>query len=65
MADQDLSIPRCKFCGGRGKPGEKIERVKDAFGHVYRIPVSHKDCKKSVNSLSLSLSLLTKRSEAQ
>jgi hypothetical protein len=47
------SRPHCKFCNGLGAYGEQIEKVVDQFGHHYRVPVSHTDCKKSILTLSL------------
>ena len=47
------SRPHCKFCNGMGAYGEKVEKVVDQFGHHYRVPISHTDCKQSILSLSL------------
>jgi hypothetical protein len=54
--DDDSPRPGCTFCGGKGKPGEKFERVQDKFSQSFRVPLSHELCKKSILSLSLSLS---------
>jgi hypothetical protein len=48
-------VPHCSFCGGKGKAGERIEKVKDRMGHVYHVPPTHRTCKESVRSLSFDL----------
>jgi len=52
--EQGRYRPHCTFCGGRGHIGEKAEVAHNAFGHKYRIPLSHALCKESVLSLSMS-----------
>lgn len=53
--DADLVVPRCTFCGGKGKAGERAEKVKDEMGHVYHVPVSHRECRDSVKHYALGL----------
>lgn len=45
----------CTYCGGKGTDMQ-AEWVESPIGTRYRIPLSHATCKKSVLSLSLSLS---------
>lgn len=47
--------PKCQFCGGKGIAGEKVKNIKAAFGGSYRIPESHKACKKTVQKNALPL----------
>jgi hypothetical protein len=47
----------CSFCGGKG-PDLQAELVISPMTCAhYRVPLSHTSCKKSILSLSLSLSL--------
>lgn len=47
---------RCQYCGGKGD-SMKVNLVVSPLGIGYRIPASHEQCRQSVLSLSLSLSL--------
>jgi len=53
--DPKVVIPKCAFCGGKGAPGERVEKVRAAFGGTYTIPVSHRECKVTVRTLSLTM----------
>jgi hypothetical protein len=46
----------CTYCEGKGSDMQ-FEWVKSPLGTSYRIPLSHTQCKQSVLSLSLSLSM--------
>lgn len=43
----------CTFCGGKGAD-LRAEIVTSPIGRRFRVPVSHRSCKQSILSLSLS-----------
>lgn len=54
-AEETNRRAHCQYCNGKGSDMQ-TELVKSPLGITYRVPITHKACKESVLSLSLSLS---------